>query len=110
MNKKINVKLLSRPTSKGLSESYPYQEVFNCKFEFMEKILECNVQEATNESPFTVENYYDGKNLFFVESEINIEALGSHLCREIIKGTFGNYTIGDTYTVEFDKEGYIVRK
>ena len=106
MNKKVTVKLLSLPISKGVSETYPYQEVLSCKFECLGKILECNVQKPTNVSPRSQENYYDGENVFFVKSEINIDELGSHLCRAILEGIFYNYQIGETYVVEFDEDGY----
>jgi hypothetical protein len=107
MNKKVTVKLLSLPISKGFSNSYPYQEILSCKFECLGKVLECNVQKATNLNPRSEENYYDGENIFFVKSEINIDELGSHLCKAIIDGDFDNYQIGDTYAVEFDEDGYI---
>lgn len=108
MNKKVTVNLLSLPISKGVSDSYPYQEELNCKFECLGKVLECNVQKATDKSPFSVENYYDGENVFFVKAEINIDELGSHLCKAILDGIFDNYKIGDTYSVEFDKYGNII--
>lgn len=109
MNKKVTVTLISTPINKGISNSYPYQEVLNCKFECLGKVLECNVQKETNEYPFSVENYYDGENVFFVKTEINIDELGKHLCRAILGGVFDNYKIGDTYSVEFDKDGYICK-
>ena len=108
MNQKVTVKLLSLPISKGVSETYPYQEVFSCKFECLEKVLECNAQKRTNDSPFSVENYYDGENVFFVKSEINIDELGSHLCRALLDGIVNGYNIGDEYIIEFDEEGWII--
>lgn len=108
MNKKVTVKLLSLPISKGVSVSYPYQEVFSCKFECLGKVLECNAQARTNDSPFSVENYYDGENVFFVKSEINIDKLGSHLSRALLDGIFNSYNIGDEYIIEFDEEGWII--
>jgi hypothetical protein len=108
MNKKVTVKLLSLPINKGISISYPYQEVFSCKFECLGKVLECNAQKRTNDYPFSVENYYDGENVFFVKSEINIDELGGHLCSAILNGVFDSYQIGDTYLVEFDEDGYII--
>lgn len=108
MNQKVTVKLLSLPISKGISKTYPYQEVFSCKFECLGKLLECNAQKRTNDSPFSVENYYDGENVFFVKSEINIDELGSHLCRALLDGIFNSYNIGDEYIIEFDEEGWII--
>ena len=108
MNKKVTVKILSLPISKGVSDTYPYQEVFSCKFECLGKVLECNAQKRTNDTPFNVENYYDRENVFFVKSEINIDELGSHLCSAILDGVFDSYQIGDTYAVEFDEDGYII--
>lgn len=108
MSNVVTVILLSTPINNGISNSYPYQEVLNCKFECLGKVLECNVQKETIESPFSVENYFDGENVFFVKSEINIDELGSHLCRAILEGIFDKYKIGDKYSVEFDKDGYII--
>lgn len=108
MSNVVTLRLLSTPINKGISNSYPYQEVLNCKFECLGKVLECNVQKETNESPLSVESYYDGENLFFVKSEINMDKLESHLCRAILDGVFDNYKTGDTYSVEFDKDGYII--
>jgi hypothetical protein len=108
MNKKVTIKLLSLPISKGVSETYPYQEVLSCKFECLGKVLECNVQKATNNNPQSEENYFDGENLFFVKSEINIQQLGGYLCDSILKGIFNTYNIGDEYIVEFDDDGYIL--
>jgi hypothetical protein len=108
MNKKVTVKLLSLPINKGISISYPYQEVFSCKFECLGKVLECNVQNKTNNNPQSEENYFDGENLFFVKSEINLQDLGSHLCDSILKGIFDSYNIGDEYIIEFDEEGWII--
>ncbi len=108
MNNKVIVKLVSLPISKGISETYPYQEVLSCKFKISGKVLECNVQNATNESPYSMENYYDGENVFFVKSDINIDEVSSHLSKALLKGVFDDFSVGDTYIIEFDEEGWII--